>query len=242
MFTARFCGTDQPTGRAQAQCRWEPHVCAPLGCQRSRGSMKRCQEMQSNEGMYSRRATQRESDWLVQGLCLAPFLCRRDWRHHAGSCLAKRKRKRKKVKATQGKVVLLHLIKIQARPRCVSRRTIDSSLLIKRNDKLQKLADSVKFWCCFKYRLNAESNNRSNNNDNYKQEALRDCFSYYLLAPMQLTIWAVFTFNRIVLYFVYINFDFLVLFKLCQVCSAVKTSEKCFCCLPILIYLTRFRA
>lgn len=96
MFTARFCGTDQPTGRAQALCRWEPHVCAPLGCQRSRGSMKRCQEMQSNEGMYSRRATQRESDWLVQGLCLAPFLCRRDWRHHAGSCLAKRKRKKKK--------------------------------------------------------------------------------------------------------------------------------------------------
>lgn len=58
----------------------------------------------------------------------------------------KGKEKEKKVKATQGKVVLLHLInKIQARPRCVSRRTIDSSLLIKRNDKLQKLADSVKF-------------------------------------------------------------------------------------------------
>lgn len=58
---------------------------------------------------------------------------------------AQPKEKEKKVKATQGKVVLLHLIKIQARPRCVSRRTIDSSLLIKRNDKLQKLADSVKF-------------------------------------------------------------------------------------------------
>lgn len=58
---------------------------------------------------------------------------------------AQPKGKEKKVKATQGKAVLLHLIKIQARPRCVSRRTIDSSLLIKRNDKLQKHADSVKF-------------------------------------------------------------------------------------------------
>lgn len=81
--------------QAWALRRWEPHVCAPLGCQRSCGSMKCCQEMQSNEGMYSRWETQRESEWLVQGLCLAPFLRRRDWRHRAGSCLAKRRRKKK---------------------------------------------------------------------------------------------------------------------------------------------------
>lgn len=66
--------------------RHEQCVGGSLSCHRSCGSMMFCQEIQSNEGMYSGWATQKEYDWLAQGLCLAPSLCRRDWTwtHNAG--------------------------------------------------------------------------------------------------------------------------------------------------------------
>lgn len=104
--------------QAWAVCRWDPHACAPLSCLRSCGSMKCCQEMKSNEGMYSCSATQKENDWLAQGLCLTPFLCRRDWRHHAGSCLARLK----KVKIAEEKVMQVsNLLRFQPTHTCVSR-------------------------------------------------------------------------------------------------------------------------
>lgn len=88
---------------------------APLGCHKSRGSMTCCQEMRSNEGLYSRRATQKECEWVAQGLCLAPSLCRRresaDTTHW--NTPKQRGKKKKKQRLQKKKFCLANLLRFQ---------------------------------------------------------------------------------------------------------------------------------
>lgn len=92
LYVRDMCSWLWVASQAGAVRRRETRACAPFTRQRSGRGMNFCQERVSNEGMYSRWATQKESDWLAQGHCLAPSLCRRDGRHHSGSRPAREKK------------------------------------------------------------------------------------------------------------------------------------------------------
>lgn len=120
-----MCLWHREVSQAWTLCRWESHACAPLSCQRSCASMKCCQEMQSNEGMYPCWAIQKESDWLAQGLRLAPSLLQE--RLKTSDWITPGKKKKKKTKIAEEKVLPYSLIKIQSHPRYVDRWRIPNT-------------------------------------------------------------------------------------------------------------------
>lgn len=70
-------------------------------------AVRRCSLM---KGCTLAEQHKRRSEWLAHGLCLAPSLCRRDWRHHAGSRLAR------EVKVAEEKVLPLLANLLRFRP------------------------------------------------------------------------------------------------------------------------------